>query len=115
MCDFGAALDGGFDLVVANPPYIASNDIASLPAEVRQDPLRALDGGTDGLNAYRAIAADAHRLINPSGHLVMELGAGQEAAVAKLLQTKGLAPAPARPDLNGIPRALTASVATMTR
>ena len=115
VCDFGAALAGGFDLVVANPPYIAAGEIAALSPEVRHDPLRALDGGHDGLAAYRAIAADARRLIKPLGHLVLELGAGQANAVTKLLQAQNLAPASARTDLNGIPRALTASVATMTR
>ena len=113
--DFGAPLAGGFDLVVTNPPYIATGEIASLSPEVRYDPRCALDGGADALAAYRAIAADARRLINPLGHLVLELGAGQANAVAKLLQMEGLAPAPPRNDLNGIPRALSATVATMTR
>ena len=63
-CDHGAALDGDFDLVVANPPYVASADIAKLEPDVRDfDPDRALDGGADGLAAYRAIAADARRLL----------------------------------------------------
>ena len=114
-CNFGDALDCGFDLVVTNPPYIAAGDIASLSPEVRHDPHRALDGGPDGLAAYRAIAADARRLIKPLGHLVLELGAGQADAVTKLLQAENLLSAPVLSDLNGIPRALTASVATMTR
>ena len=114
-CDFGATLAGGFDLVVANPPYIAISEIAALAPEVRHDPLRALDGGHDGLAAYRAIAADARRLIKPLGHLVLELGAGQLNAVTKLLQAQNLLPGSVRSDLNGIARALTASVATMTR
>lgn len=113
--DFGTALDGGFDLVVANPPYIATGDVAALSPEVRRDPPRALDGGIDGLSAYRAITADASRLIKPGGHLVLELGFGQAESVAKLLQLAGLAPVLARSDLNGIPRAVSASVATMTR
>ena len=106
MCDFGAALVGGFDLVVCNPPYIASGDIAALAPEVRCDPRRALDGGADGLACYRAIAGQARRLLKPAGHLVVELGVGQEAAVAALFRSAGLAPAPARADLAGIPRAL---------
>lgn len=112
--DFGAALVGGFDLVVANPPYVATADIAGLAPEVRRDPMRALDGGPDGLTCYRAIAADARRLLKSSGYLVLELGAGQEPAVAVLLQAKQLAPLPARADLAGIPRAITARVATKT-
>jgi release factor glutamine methyltransferase len=81
---------------------------------VQCDPRRALDGGADGLTAYRAIAADARRLLAPGGHLVVELGMGQEQPVAALLQAAGLAPAPARHDLAGIPRALPARVAAMT-
>jgi release factor glutamine methyltransferase len=112
VCDFGAALAGGFDLVVVNPPYIASGDIAALPPEVRHDPRLALDGGTDGLACYRAIATDARRLIAPAGHLVVELGIGQEAAVGALLRSEGLIALPARCDLSGMPRALTAHPAT---
>ena len=115
VSDFGAALGGGFDLVVSNPPYIATGDIAKLPPDVRHDPELALDGGPDGLAAYRAIAADALRLIKPLGHLVVELGAGQLIAVTKLLRDEGLAAASALHDLNGIPRALQVGVATMTR
>jgi release factor glutamine methyltransferase len=112
--DFGAALPGVFDLVVSNPPYITSGDIAALAAEVRHDPRRALDGGIDGLDCYRTIAGQARKLLKPDGHLVVELGIGQEPAVAALFCSAGLAPSPARNDLSGIPRALPARVATMT-
>lgn len=112
-CDFGAALSGGCDLVVVNPPYVASSAIASLPAEVRQDPRLALDGGADGLACYRAIAADARRMLGPSGHIVVELGIGQDAAVAALFKAAGLETLPARHDLLGIARALSARVATI--
>ena len=104
--DFGAALSGAFDLVVSNPPYIASTDIATLPAEVRADPHLALDGGADGLDCYRTIAEQVPRLLKPGGHLVVELGMGQEPAVAAMFRTAGLVPSPARLDLAGIPRAL---------
>ena len=112
-CDFGAALAGGFDLVVVNPPYIASGDIAGLPPEVRHDPRLALDGGVDGLACYRALISDARRLMAPTGHIVVELGIGQETAVAALFQAAGLETLPARTDLSGIARALPARVATM--
>jgi release factor glutamine methyltransferase len=112
-CDFGKALAGGFDLVVVNPPYIASGDIAGLPAEVRHDPRLALDGGEDGLACYRAIAADARRLIAPAGHIVVELGIGQEAAVTALFRAAGLEMLATQADLSGIVRALTARVAIM--
>ena len=111
-CDFGAALAGGFDLVVSNPPYIASGEIAALAPEVRRDPRLALDGGPDGLACYRAIATDAARLLAPGGHIVVELGLGQEAAVAGFMKAAGLAVSPARHDLLGIPRALVARSAS---
>jgi release factor glutamine methyltransferase len=105
-CDYGAALRGRFDLVVCNPPYVRSGDIAALAAEVRHDPRRALDGGADGLDGYRALASQTPTLLAPHGHLVVELGIGQEDAVAGLFRRCQLTPAPARADLAGIPRAL---------
>jgi release factor glutamine methyltransferase len=109
-CDFGAALAGSCDLVVSNPPYIATPDIATLAPEVRDfDPRGALDGGSDGLTAYRAIAADACRLLAPGGWLVVEVGIGQADAVTALLAGGGLEPAGApRRDLSGVPRVVTA-------
>lgn len=108
VCDFGAALSGSFDLVVSNPPYVTSRDIAGLAPEVRHDPRRALDGGSDGLDCYRTIAGQIAQLLNPGGHVVVELGFGQEAPVAAMFRTAGLAPHPAHTDLSGIPRALCA-------
>ena len=106
--DFAAALGGGFGLVVSNPPYVASGAMAGLAAEVRDhEPRRALDGGADGLDAYRAIARDAARVIGPAGRLVLEIGQGQEADVTSLLGRAGCAPlGPARRDLAGVARAL---------
>jgi release factor glutamine methyltransferase len=110
-CDIAAGVEGIFDLIVANPPYIARGEIASLAPEVRlYDPATALDGGNDGLDVYRAIAAEAGRLLNPGGQLIVELGAGQEAAVAALFTNAGLHVAAARNDLAGIPRALRAGL-----
>jgi release factor glutamine methyltransferase len=72
------------------------------------DPRGALDGGSDGLTAYRAIAADACRLLAPGGWLVVEVGIGQADAVAALLAGGGLEPAEApRRDLSGVPRVVT--------
>jgi release factor glutamine methyltransferase len=109
-CDYAAALRGGFDLVVCNPPYVRTSDIAALADEVQYDPRQALDGGADGLDGYRALAGQARTLLAPHGHLVVELGVGQEAAVAGLFQCCPLTPSPARADLAGIPRALHASM-----
>jgi release factor glutamine methyltransferase len=104
--DYGSALRGPFDLVVSNPPYVATSQIAQLAPEVRgHDPRRALDGGADGLAAYPAIAADAPRL---AGHLVVEIGAGQRRDVELLLAREGLAITAARHDLSGIVRAIAA-------
>jgi release factor glutamine methyltransferase len=108
-CDMAAALRAPFDIIVSNPPYIRSADIAGLAAEVRDfEPRHALDGGPDGLFFYRAIAAAAAALLTAGGALIVELGAGQEQTVAAILAAAGLAPRPPRPDLMGIPRALLA-------
>jgi len=106
-CDYAAALTGLIDVLVSNPPYVARNDLMGLEPEVRDhDPRRALDGGPDGLDGYRAIAADAQRLLAPGGALVLELGQGQLGAVTAIFAAAGLAAAPPRPDLSGVARAL---------
>ncbi len=103
-----AGISGRFDLVVSNPPYIASTDIPMLEVEVRtHDPLLALDGGADGLDAYRAIAAALPRLLAPGGRAILELGIGQETDVAALLAASGVpADGPARRDLGDVARAI---------
>lgn len=108
--DYGAALAGPFDLIVSNPPYVASADIATLAREVREhDPRHALDGGADGLAAYRAIAADTPRLLAPGGYLVIEIGAGQQHDVEFLLTQAGLVIERAKHDLSGTARAIAAA------
>jgi release factor glutamine methyltransferase len=110
--DWAAAIDTAlgqkFDLVVANPPYIESKEIAALAREVREhDPHLALDGGADGFDCYRQIIAELPHLLSDDGAAGLELGIGQEAGVANLAGAKGLVVAgPARRDLAGIPRAL---------
>ena len=82
---------GRFDLVISNPPYIASGEIENLMQEVSvHDPRLALDGGADGLEAYRAILARAPALLAPEGLLVLEVGAGQAASVRQLAVEAGL-------------------------
>jgi release factor glutamine methyltransferase len=107
-CDYAAALAGPLDLIVANPPYIPTADIAGLERDVRaHDPHRALDGGPDGLDAYRILAPQAARLLAPGGALVVEVGRGQSAAVGAIMDAAGLAlPSPPRADLGGVPRAV---------
>ena len=85
--DAFAALPGAmqFDLIVSNPPYIASEEIATLDAEVRDfDPKLALDGGADGLNFYRRIAAEAPPFLKPGGRLMVEFGDGQAPELEKI-------------------------------
>jgi release factor glutamine methyltransferase len=104
--DWDAAVAGPFDLVVSNPPYIASRTIDTLAPEVRDhDPSSALNGGPDGLDAYRAILADAGRLLAPGGRLVAEIGFDQEEAVRALAVAAGLAVERVAKDLGGRPRA----------
>ena len=108
--DYGSALQGPFDLIVSNPPYVARRDIEGLAPEVRDhDPPHALDGGTDGLAAYRAIASDAPRLLGPDGRLVVEIGAGQDREVERTLIQGGLAIDAVRHDLLGLARAIAAA------
>lgn len=104
------ALAGGFDLVVSNPPYIPSTDIPALERDVRDhDPRLALDGGPQGLDAYRALSLALPGLLVAGGYAVLELGIGQERDVAALLAAAGLpADGPARCDLAGIARAIVA-------
>jgi release factor glutamine methyltransferase len=81
----GVAKGANFDLIVSNPPYIPSAEIAELEPEVRDfDPRRALDGGTDGLDFYRRLAREAATFLNPDGRMMMEFGDGQEASLSKI-------------------------------
>ena len=107
-CDYATGLSGPFDLIVSNPPYIRTADIDGLATEVRHhDPLAALDGGGDGLDAYRALIPQAARLLAPSGYLVVEAGLGQSGPIEAFMTNAGLTPATApKADLAGIPRAV---------
>jgi release factor glutamine methyltransferase len=108
-CDYALALSGTFDLIVSNPPYIRTKDIAGLAIEVREhDPILALDGGADGLAAYRALIPQSAALLAPGGALVVEAGQGQSGAIETLMTGSGLT-VEDRPktDLAGIFRAVT--------
>ncbi|MFN4225280.1 MAG: peptide chain release factor N(5)-glutamine methyltransferase [Hyphomonas sp.] len=92
----------GADLIISNPPYIASAEIESLAPEVRDhDPLVALDGGADGLRAYREIVRLAGERMKAGAWLVMEIGHDQRAAVQSLLAAAGFAEMGHRADLGG--------------
>jgi release factor glutamine methyltransferase len=108
-CDFGAGLAPGCDLVVTNPPYVCTGEIAELEPDVREfDPRSALDGGVDGLAAYRTIAIDAHRILTPGAHLIAEIGRGQGEAVAALFTAAGFGRIRIASDLAGISRVVVA-------
>jgi release factor glutamine methyltransferase len=105
--DWSAALAGGFDLVVSNPPYIASPVIERLDPEVRDhDPRPALDGGPDGLDAYRAIAADLSRLMAPGAKAVVEIGYDGAESVGECFRQAGWSSVSLKRDLEGQKRAL---------
>jgi release factor glutamine methyltransferase len=100
------AIGRGFDLVVANPPYIASTTIATLAPEVREfDPPGALDGGPDGLAAYRAVATVLARLCRPDGRAIIEIGHDQAESAAACFRSTGWSVA-IKQDLEKQPRAL---------
>jgi release factor glutamine methyltransferase len=108
-CDLGCALaDSAFDLVVSNPPYIASAEIDALQREVREwEPRAALDGGPGGLDVYRRLIPDAARLLRPGGWLILEIGATQAESVSGLLGP-GWRECTVAPDLAGLPRVVKA-------
>ena len=102
-------LGGPFDLLVSNPPYIESATVEGLMPEVAvHEPRLALDGGSDGLAAYRIIAAASPKLVVPGGWAVVEGGEGQAREIAAIFSAAGLAPQPARKDLGGIERVVPA-------
>ena len=116
-CDFGrraavfrgrwsAALVGPFDLIVSNPPYIRAGDIAGLDREVRDhDPRLALDGGPDGLDAYRELFAGAPDILGRDGVIAVEFGSSQAGDVERLANGRGLQKIDAEQDISGRPRA----------
>lgn len=94
-----------FDLIVSNPPYIPKDDLAHLQREVLCEPMLALDGGEDGLDLYRRIAAGAAEHLNPGGFIYLEVGIGEaEPVLALVTENIECAQAGAINDLNGIPR-----------
>lgn len=100
--DWFAGLEGRFDLIVSNPPYIAAAELPALAPEVRDwEPMLALSPGGDGLAAYRAIAAGVQAHLAPGGRLLLEIGATQAGAVLALLAAAGFSDMRVLPDLDG--------------
>ncbi len=112
--DWLDAVEGKFDLILSNPPYLASGEIAALADDVAAyDPVLALDGGADGLDAYRRIAARAGDVLAEDGRLVVEIGAAQGEAVAGIFRAAGLRldrHEGMRRDLAGRPRVVVAGM-----
>jgi release factor glutamine methyltransferase len=108
---FGAIRgDRRFDVIIANPPYIPSSDIRSLDPEIRQwEPLSALDGGPDGLDAYRSIVPRAGNFLKNNGILILELGTGLARHVSGMAQDAGFSGIEITKDLAGIERIFRAS------
>ncbi|MGC9957599.1 peptide chain release factor N(5)-glutamine methyltransferase, partial [Roseiarcus sp.] len=113
--DWTRGLEGPFDLIVSNPPYVPSADLPGLPREVREfdqvrefDPQLALDGGIDGLDAYRRILPESRSLLSGGGWLMVEIGAGQAADVLAIAEQCGLCNAMVDKDLAGLDRVVAA-------
>lgn len=110
--DWGTALDGMFDVILSNPPYIPDHDILGLMPEVsRFEPFLALAGGTDGLRDYRRLAPELVRLLAPDGFAALEVGQGQADAVAGLLKAEGFEEVETQKDLGLIDRCVIAAMA----
>jgi len=105
--DWARSVAGRFDIVISNPPYIESEEIPRLATEVAAyDPHAALDGGTDGLEAYRALLPQAKRLLKTGGLVALEIGQGQGPAIRDLARAAGLCESRSASDLAGIERCL---------
>lgn len=102
--------DGPFDVVASNPPYIPSAQVPSLPAEVLQEPMLALDGGPDGLTVIRPLLQQAKELLKEGGAVVLEVADGQAPQVVALLTEMGFAEPQTRKDLAGHDRVVYATV-----
>lgn len=105
--DWGRGIAGRFDIVVANPPYVADSDLAGAAAEVaRFEPRLALAGGEDGLDCLRALIPELPRLLADDGAFFLEVGAGQASPAARILHQGGMEVIDIKYDLPGIPRCL---------
>jgi release factor glutamine methyltransferase len=105
--DWGAQISGCFDVIVSNPPYIPTADIAELEPEVSKfEPKQALDGGADGLECYRAIMAWLPLALAPGGFAAFEIGMGQQRGLEEIVAQQGFAVVASKADLGGITRCL---------
>lgn len=111
QANYAAPFTGPFDWIVSNPPYIASRIIEELDPGVREhDPMRALDGGEDGLDAYKALIPQARLLLSPKGRIALEIGFDQGQAVRNLLEIHGFCNIEIIADLSGLDRVVVAAI-----
>ncbi|HPM43448.1 MAG TPA: peptide chain release factor N(5)-glutamine methyltransferase [Candidatus Omnitrophota bacterium] len=106
--DLFGNLNGVFDIIVTNPPYVAGHEFGELPKEVLREPHRALYGGDDGLDFYRRISSEGSSYLSPEGYLVFEIGYGQIKDVGGILVGNGFSVKDVKKDFNGIDRVLVA-------
>lgn len=99
--DLCAPLEGKFDLIVSNPPYVTAEEMAELAREVRHEPETALFGGVDGLAVYRRLISQAYEHLAPGGYLLLEIGADQKQAVTELCREAGFVAVAGGKDLRG--------------
>ncbi|WP_414897429.1 peptide chain release factor N(5)-glutamine methyltransferase [Rhodovulum sp. YEN HP10] len=111
LSDWYQVVEGRFDLIVSNPPYIAEAEMSGLAPELAHEPRGALTDGGDGLSAYRAIAAGARARLAPGGRLLVEIGPTQAQAVSGIFAAAGLEILAVRPDLDGRHRVVETRVA----
>lgn len=105
--NWAESIDQKYDLVISNPPYIESNVIPTLDSSVKNhDPILALDGGQDGLNAYRTIFSQLDSVLNADGFCIVEIGFDQAESVPRLIEEQGLIIGSVMSDLAGNPRAV---------
>lgn len=104
LADWTRAPETSFDVILSNPPYLTTAEVETAPPELGYEPRGALDGGTDGLAAYRALAPLIAGRLKLRGHAFLEIGAGQGDAVTAILAAAGLEIVRIVPDLAGIPR-----------
>ena len=102
--------DSCLDVIVSNPPYIPRKDIESLPADVRHEPVLALDGGIDGLDMYREIIKDAPKYLKPGGSIIFEIGWNQGKDVEEYLTTSGFSKIRVIRDYAGFDRVISAKL-----
>ncbi|WP_246156664.1 peptide chain release factor N(5)-glutamine methyltransferase [Aquicoccus porphyridii] len=108
VSDWFGAVEGRFDLIVSNPPYIAVGEMAGLAPELGHEPRMALTDEGDGLDAYRAITGGVVTHLEPGGRLLLEIGSTQGRAVAEMIRVAGLENIRVHPDLDGRDRVVSA-------